>query len=254
MKPLFWRKKFNLSNQLRHHLLMFVIMLLFGFIVMNHIQSVRAADKTSNMVILYKERQEQLKQYEEQYKKLLAENDQLNAQKEAAIANLLNRQGNENLLDELQKIKILAGFTEVKGPGVIITLNDKPGYDILVDSKYSLVHDSDIRRVIDLLRNAGAGAFSVNGLRITNASFVLCIGPIIRCNNQRMLPPYVITAIGDPAVLAEAITTDQEFNTRQTAGIDLVVKVQQEQEVTIPAFAEADDFYSYISLLEDAAP
>lgn len=251
MNMLKFRAPFALSNRQRHQILMFIILLLFGIIVTNHIQSVRASDKKSSLVIRYQERQEQLKQYEAQYQALLAENDRLNTLKATANDSYLSRKGNEALLAELQRVRILAGFTEVRGPGIIVTLNDKPDYDFVNgDSSDSLVHDGDIRHVLDLLRDNGAAAFSVNGLRITNSSFILCIGSTIRCNEQRMLPPFVITALGDPAVLAEAVATDQRFILRQMPDIGLIVNVQTADEVIIPAFAEADDFHQYISLLE----
>ena len=234
--------------------MMFIIMLLIGFIIMNHIRSVDATDATSSLVQQYQERQDELKKLEEQYEKLLAENDQLNIRKAEINAEVLNSQGNEQMVAELAKIRILAGFTEVSGAGITLTLNDKDGYNILEDTDDSLVHDSDIRHTLDLLRNAGAAAISVNDMRITNSSFVKCIGPTIRCNKQRLIPPYIIKAIGDPVQLSDAITTDQMFNQRKAPPIDLMIEVQIEPEVIIPAFNEADNYDAYISLLEEAQP
>jgi uncharacterized protein YlxW (UPF0749 family) len=150
----------------------------------------------------------------------------------------------------LQQIRLLAGFTEVRGAGIVITLNDKPDFNLLTDSDASLVHDGDIRHVLDLLRSTGVAALAVNNLRVTNASFIQCIGSTIRCNDQRLLPPFVITAIGNPAALAAVITSDVAFILRQEPEIGLIVNVQQMNELVIPAFAEADDFGRYISLLE----
>ena len=99
-------------------------------------------------------------------------------------------------------------------------------------------------------RNAGVAALSVNDLRITNVSFIRCIGSTIRCNQYRMLPPFVIKALGDPAQLAAAIAGDPMFSMRQLPDIGLVVKVEMVDDVVIPAFAEADRFGTYITLLE----
>lgn len=241
-------------DRFRQQLMMFIIMLLIGFIIMNHIRSVDATDATSSLVQQYQERQDELKKLEEQYEKLLAENDRLNIRKAEINAEVLNSQGNEQMVAELAKIRILAGFTEVTGAGITLTLNDKDGYNILEDTDDSLVHDSDIRHTLDLLRNAGAAAISVNDMRITNSSFVKCIGPTIRCNKQRLIPPYIIKAIGDPVQLSDAIAADQMFNQRKAPPIDLKVDVQIESEVIIPAFNEADNYDAYISLLEEAQP
>jgi uncharacterized protein YlxW (UPF0749 family) len=238
------------SVRLRQQVMLFLLMLIFGFVVMNHIQSIRASDVYKNRLALYRERQEQLKKVEEQYQSLLKDNETLNNRKAAAIDALLASRGQEQLQAELQQIRLLAGFTEVRGAGIVITLNDKPDFNLLTDSDASLVHDGDIRHVLDLLRSTGVAALAVNNLRVTNASFIQCIGSTIRCNDQRLLPPFVITAIGNPAALAAVITSDVAFILRQEPEIGLIVNVQQMNELVIPAFAEADDFGRYISLLE----
>ena len=238
------------GRRFQQNAMMFVIMLLFGIIIMNHVVSVRAEQKKSSLPQRYKQRQEDLAKYEERYLTLLAENEMLNQKKADVIADYLASQGLENLLAELEKIRIMAGFTEVQGPGIILTLDDKPKFNNQLDSSESIVHDGDIRHAVDLLKEAGAAAFSINGLRYTNITSIYCIGPTIRCNSERLTPPYVITALGAPAALAKAIQDDQIFNIRQSPGIDLVVKVQQEDQVFIPAFAEADDIGQFIDLLE----
>jgi uncharacterized protein YlxW (UPF0749 family) len=131
-------------------------------------------------------------------------------------------------------------------------LNDTPNYAI-GDDKRSIIHDTDIQRALELLKNAGAAAFSVNGQRYTIFSNIKCLGVTIRCNQNRLVPPYVITALGDPAALAEAIQIDQEFNDRQ-AIYNLVVKIQTADEVVIPAYDQADNIDQYIDLLEVTKP
>jgi uncharacterized protein YlxW (UPF0749 family) len=233
---------------------MTLLMTLLGFILVSHIQLVRADHSTGDLAMRYRQRQAELAQAEQNHQKLLTENEKLNKQKAAAIASLLNQSGFESLRDDLERVQILAGFTEVRGPGIILTLDDKPGFDILNDSLSSIVHDGDIRHAFDLLLQAGAAALAVNGLRITNASAVTCIGSTILCNQQRMTPPYVIRAIGDPAAMAAAIRSDQAFADRQIPETALQVKVAESTEVVVPPFAEADRFRQYIDLLEVSNP
>jgi uncharacterized protein YlxW (UPF0749 family) len=235
---------------LRQQLMLFVVMLLFGFIVANHVQSVRARSETRSLAVIYQQRERELNEQIKLNEALMQENTALNKQKDELISALLVNQGYAELSAELQQVRLLAGFTEVRGPGIVLTLNDKPDYAILTDSDASLVHDGDIRHALDLLRNAGAAALSVNDLRITNVSYIRCIGSTIRCNQYRMLPPFVIKALGDPAQLAAAIASDPLFSMRQLPDIGLVVTVETPEEVVIPAFAEADSFGSYITLLE----
>lgn len=234
----------------QHGLLLFVLLFIFGLVVSSHVQTIRASHGSSDLSVRYRQRQDDLKRYEEQYEKLLQENLLLNQRKEEAIAALLQREGQDDVLQELQYIRLLAGFTEVSGPGIVLKLDDKPGYDIFSDSEDSIVHDGDIRHALDLLRNAGAAAFSVNNERIVNSSYIFCIGPTILCNNQRLTPPYVIRAIGDPAALKEAIDADQMFAIRRTPGIDLIVEVQVSDQVLLPPFADAGNIQQYIDRLE----
>jgi len=244
----------RLSNRrVRQNILMMILMVLFGFILMNHISSVRAEHQGSSLADRYRQRLDDLKKYELRYNELVAENAALTQQKNDLIGQLLVEQGYADLLSDLERYRLLAGFTEVSGKGIILTLNDKPDYT-LADSDNSIVHDTDIRYALDLLSNAGAAAFSINGNRYTNASNIKCIGPTIRCNLERLSPPYVIMAIGDPTLLAEAIETDQMFLYRQTAGIDLVVKVEKSDKLVIPAFAEADNIEQFIDRLEVVKP
>ena len=252
-------KTLNLNNQRRRtglrpiqrqSMLLFLLLFFFGLVVSSHVQTIRANNASSDLNVRYRQRQEDLKRYEEQHSKLLEENLLLNQRKEEAIAELLQREGQEDVLQELQSIRLLAGFTEVSGPGIELKLDDKPGYDIFTDSEDSIVHDGDIRHALDLLRNAGAAAFSVNNERIVNTSYIFCIGPTILCNSQRLTPPYIIRAIGDPSILKEAIETDQMFAIRKTPGIDLIVEVTVSDQVLLPPFADAGNIQQYIDRLE----
>ena len=248
--PRHWLDRIWNRSRIRQNILMFLLMLLFGFIVMNHVMSVRADAVSSNLLIRYKQRQADLVKYQDRYDALIAENNELNQRKAKSMADLLVERGLDSLQAELQQVRVLAGFSVAKGKGITLVLDDKPNYSILADTSQSIVHDSDLRRAINLLNAAGAAAISINGLRYTNASNILCIGSTIRCNNERLIPPYEIVALGDPDKLAAAIANDQEFNIRQSAGIDLVVKVQKSSAIVIPAFAEADDIDQFIDMLE----
>jgi uncharacterized protein YlxW (UPF0749 family) len=239
------RKLFNQTN-----ILLAMLMCLFGFILISHVKSVKSDAAMRNIAERYKLRQAELQAAETQYQSLLDLNAQLNQQKADAIANLLNQEGYDNLLTDLERYKVLAGFTEVRGPGVILTLDDKPGFDSM--NPWEIIHDKDVMNAIDLLRSAGAAAISVNDLRVTAFSYITCIGPTIKCNNQRMTPPYIIKAIGDTAALFAALRDNQNFIARQTNGIQF--KIDESPEVVIPPFAEADDAESYIGLLEVRNP
>lgn len=233
----------------RQQILLTVLLMLFGFILMSHIQSVDANSPQIYVADQYRARQEELKQIEQQNAKLLQENARLTKLKEQAIANLLTGD-NEKLLDDINRVKLIAGFTEVQGRGLVLTLNDKPDYDILKDPLDSIVHDADVRYAVDLLRGSGAVAVSINGYRVVNSTYILCIGPTILVNNERLVPPYVISAVGDADAMRAVLETDLYFEVRHQKPTGIVVESKVTDKVVLPPFTEVDHLEKYISLLE----
>ena len=102
----------------------------------------------------------------------------------------------KQLKEELEKARIFAGLTDVKGRGVIITL-DK--------NEYVNVEDTDILSVINELRAAGAQAISVNEERVVATTEVREASGYIMINGVKMEAPFVIKAISDPDKLERAL-------------------------------------------------
>lgn len=238
------------KSRWRQQIFFFVLMMLFGFIVMSHIESVDANTSHVYLVDQYKARQEELKQYEQQFDKLTLENARLTKAKEQAIAALLTSGGNEPLLEEYNRVKVIAGFTEVEGSGLVLTLKDKPDFDILKDPLDSIVHDADVRYAVDLLRCNGASAISINGYRIVNSTYILCIGPTILVNLERLVPPYAISAVGDAAQMQLALDEDPYFAVRRQLPTGIVVESKAADSLTLPPFDEVDQLGKHINLLE----
>ena len=79
---------------------------------------------------------------------------------------------NEDQMEELlfetkENLMAISGLTDVTGEGIIVIIND--GDRELLDNENPnnlMVHDVDIRNVVDDLRAAGAEAISINGQRI----------------------------------------------------------------------------------------
>lgn len=142
------------------------------------------------------------------------------------------------LKEQLDRSRILAGVTELRGPGVEVTLNDsnialKPGEN----PNLYVLHDEDVLRVLNEIRAAGAEALSLNGERILASTEVRCIGPTIVLNkDKRLAPPFVITAIGDPDTLESSIKMKGGVaETLQFWGIQVGVKKMN--QVTVPAYS-----------------
>ena len=110
----------------------------------------------------------------------------------------------------VHEIRVQAGFAEMVGPGISLLIYDA----VDSTSSSSLVHDADIRDIVNELFSAGAQGISVGGQRLTATSAIRCSGPLVIVNYQQISTnPIVIDAIGDPALLIsglQLITTELE--------------------------------------------
>lgn len=144
----------------------------------------------------------------------------------------------ENVLQvEIENTKKVAGLTSVEGPGIVIIVTD--GTRELFENENPnviLVHDLDIRAMVDDLRNAGAEAISINGQRVIfNKSEIQCTGPTIKINEQVFAPPYVIRAIGDRKYLESAINAPGSYS-ESLRKWGVFVEVNTAISVSIPAY------------------
>ena len=116
------------------------------------------------------------------------------------------------LSKDLEKSQFLAGLTDVKGPGIIVTLDDSKiplpagiPAGVLGGAPPNIIHDTDINQVVNELKATGAEAISINDQRLVAVSPVRCAGPTVFVNNTPQTPPYIIKAIGNPKNLATAL-------------------------------------------------
>jgi|GEM_PF-6956059 len=139
-----------------------------------------------------------------------------------------------------QDAKAMAGLTSIEGPGVVISLHDSPKSTNAAPSVQTeyVVHDGDIRDIVNELWSAGAKAISVNGERIVANSSIRCIGRDIMVNFVRVSHPYVIQAVGDPRALAAHFEGD---NQRVASGLFLLdmIKVKQQPHIQVLAYRPA---------------
>ncbi len=147
----------------------------------------------------------------------------------------------KELSDDLAKAQFLAGLTDVKGPGIIVTLNDSKKPSVAMPAGFAppnIIHDTDIGAVINELKAAGAEAISVNGQRIVAVSPVRCVGPTVMVNFTPQTPPFVIKAIGNPKTLYTAIELPGGV-TKDIRAYDPAMFTTQiaKQPLVIPAYA-----------------
>lgn len=117
-----------------------------------------------------------------------------------------NNQATADLQDELQRNSLFAGLLPVKGSGIVLTVDDIPRNLQNGDNANNfIVHDQDLLFLVNELKASGAEAISINGERITAMSEIRCAGTMILVNTNRIAPPFVIKAIGNPDMLVSGM-------------------------------------------------
>jgi len=174
---------------------------------------------------------EMKEKYEKQYKILEG--------KEKELDNLIdsvsvNDSTSSELAEELDEINSQIGLTAVQGEGIIIRLEDGDETNSL-STKASVVHDSDLKAIVNDLCTAGAEAISINGQRIVSTTAITCIGNVIKINDEKVGNPFEICAIGAKARLDGAVSMNgRTLNQMKKDGIK--VDVKRSDTVVVPRF------------------
>jgi uncharacterized protein YlxW (UPF0749 family) len=145
--------------------------------------------------------------------------DRLTAERDAAVSKIDNRHGGSPGADAAlaaitRRADVMAGqagLTPIKGPGLVVTLNDAQRdaqgrfpRDATPDDL--VVHQQDIEAVLNALWSAGAEGIQMQDQRIIATSAPRCVGNTLLLNGRTYSPPYVISAIGDAAAMQEALS------------------------------------------------
>ena len=170
--------------------------------------------------------------YEETYEKLKETNETIAEYRTKREA---NQEASELLDKELLQAQILAGLTDVKGNGVVVTLTDNDETD--------KIEARDLLKLVNELKSAGAEAISINEQRIVNMSDIVNIyiedgSHYIVVNKvldkeKVIISPYVIKAIGDPKYLESALTV------KRIGFMDQYVKnatLERQNNIKIPKY------------------
>ncbi len=133
---------------------------------------------------------------------------------------------------ELETINTYLGLTNVEGEGIIITLKDN------ITSKFGtaddIVHYSDLRAIVNELKNAGAEAISINDQRIVPTTVINCVGTVVQINDQKIGVPFVIRAIGNQEGLYGAITRPGGY--LETLQDYVIVETKKSNKISISKY------------------
>ncbi|HTL23028.1 MAG TPA: DUF881 domain-containing protein [Mycobacteriales bacterium] len=106
-----------------------------------------------------------------------------------------------------------AGLQALRGPGVVVTLDDAPprpaGQAPASDNPDDLVvHQQDVQSVLNALWAGGADAVTLMGERLISTSAVRCVGNTLLIQGRLVGPPFVVRAIGDAGRMRAALDSE----------------------------------------------
>jgi uncharacterized protein YlxW (UPF0749 family) len=219
-----------------------VVCLVAGLLVattrqVSHGNEIRAGDST-RLSDLVRNAQAETDDVAETRDRLAAEVESL--QQEAAASDT----GVAQVLADTKALATDAGLTPMTGPGITVTLTDAPRD---ADGKYPVdaapddlvVHQQDVQSVLNALWVGGAEAVGMQDQRIVNTSAPRCIGNTLLLHGRTYSPPYVMSAIGDPARLEAALANEpgirvfKQYATRFGLGYSQTASGQ----LTVPGYA-----------------
>ncbi|MFJ2821501.1 DUF881 domain-containing protein [Streptomyces toxytricini] len=148
--------------------------------------------------------------------------------------------------DQGQRTALLSGATEVRGPGLKLTVDDAKGSSSAAGGKprensgfsdTGRLRDRDMQRIVNGLWQAGAEAVSINGQRLTALSAIRAAGDAILVDNRPLVPPYEVLAVGDkkrlPAAFQDSVDGQYLRVLQESYGIRYTLSPAD--EVRLPA-------------------
>ena len=229
--------------------ILFLIYILLGIIIALQYRSTLYTKNEKAESLLNTERLiAQLDQEKRTEEELKAQIEEYNRRKEEYLISYIQLNDDVKLRalwENLNALKHMSGLTDVQGPGIIIKLDDAPARKTDKPSLL-IIHDGDIRVILNEFKKAGAQAISINGERIVSISEQVCAGPTIRINMERYSVPYTINAIGPSELLYESLMKCERIAILQKEGIQ--ISINKSNKVLVPKYGK--DPLRAISMLE----
>ncbi|MDQ2085975.1 DUF881 domain-containing protein [Herbivorax sp. ANBcel31] len=143
----------------------------------------------------------------------------------------------ETIRREMKNAQILAGLVDVKGEGVVIT----------IDPIYRYMSESDFLNVINQLRAWEAQAISINGERITVLTEIEAVEDnVYKINGNYHEGTYIIKAILPPNNIDYLIyAIELIFETGWRRG-SFEVEFERKEDIIIPKISGEDPLLKYV--------
>jgi uncharacterized protein YlxW (UPF0749 family) len=206
-----------------------LIFLLFGLMVTTQLNTLDkktavVEEKQSPEILI---ENEQLKKQKDELQKKVDELSKKTQEYENAAAG----RGKENnlLLEELQETRLLAGLSDVKGPGLVIYITPKTTLFGTTGDNYPII-DYDLLNIVNELNAVDAEAISINDIRLTGRSGIRTAGDAIIINNERISPQKRVTikVIGNVDLLKYAMDFPGSIPSRLKNSCDVTYELNKE--------------------------
>ncbi|MFF4449023.1 DUF881 domain-containing protein [Streptomyces sp. NPDC001502] len=183
-----------------------------GLVVTAMVVTLGAAEARIAAPVLAKERQELIERVEradDRVHGLERDVDRLRTDVAARQRAALKQPGG----GQGELVALLAGATEVRGPGIKLVVDDAKGASSGGGGKpressgfsdTGRLRDRDMQKIVNGLWQSGAEAISINGQRLTELSAIRAAGDAILVDNRPLVPPYEVLAVGDKKRLGTA--------------------------------------------------
>jgi uncharacterized protein YlxW (UPF0749 family) len=221
----------------RHKVMIFTIMVILGIITVLLFKVSQGSIDSILTTAEFKDANDQRLKLISDVERLEDDNSQLRIKLETYREALKN---DETTIDEIESELVrnsaLAGSVKVKGSGIVITMQD--GEMTTGEEKNDVVnylrtiHNTDMLKILNELRNYGAEAIAINGERILETSEVYCSWAFITINGEKLPAPFVIEVIGDTDMLRSYLASDYGF-VRMIGYRGVRVETRESESITI---------------------
>lgn len=149
----------------------------------------------------------------------------------------------ENLYKDIERYRILAGYEDVQGPGIVIEIKDPPAEVVYGDYSSVMVSNYDfLLQIISVINATEAEAISINDQRYTSFTEIVPAAGHIEINGVSIGPPFVIKAIGKADDLENALRIKHGLIWRMENLLNLDIHIKQEQNIVVPKYRKIKEF------------
>lgn len=230
------QRRRNLNRSLAGRLMTAVVCMTAGLMVIVSAMNARGTDlrpgRDTDLVSLVQSQSKRNAQLTKDVTELRRQVDELTSEQ--------NQTSNAPLQNELAKRSGQAGLDAVKGPAVVVTLDDAPSSVAVdgIDEDLLVVHQQDIQAVVNVLWAAGAEAIAIQGQRVISTTGIKCVGNTVVLHGIPYAPPYEIAALGDQAKLQAGLDNAEviQIYRQYVDAYGLGYRTEAHGELTFPAY------------------